>query len=227
MTERTCLECVECGATDDANASVIWLHGLGADGHDFEPIVPALRLPPDARVRFVFPHAPPRPVTINGGMVMRAWYDIRSLGVEARDHDAEGIADSTGQVGALIEREGERGVEPGRIVLAGFSQGGAIALHAGLRHRARLAGVVALSAYLLFPGSLREESAPENADTPVFLAHGEFDDVVPLAAGLLARDALSASGRPVAWSTWPVPHAVHPEEITEVGRFLSERLVAG
>ncbi len=223
MTDELLLECVERGAAQ-ATASVIWLHGLGADGHDFEPIVPALRLPAEPAVRFVFPHAPIRPVTINGGMVMRAWYDIISLGVEARDQDEEGIAASTGQVEALIAREVDRGVDPGRIVLAGFSQGGAIALHAGLRHRARIAGLVALSAYLLAPGRLDDEAAPENAATPVFLAHGQFDDVVPLVAGQHARDTLAARKQPVTWSTWPVPHAVHPEEITEVGRFLAERL---
>lgn len=215
--------CVEVGPAD-ADAAVVWMHGLGADGHDFEPIVPSLGLRPDQAVRFVFPHADPRPVTINGGMLMRAWYDIRELGVGARDEDEEGILASQAQIHGLIGREIERGISPRRIVLAGFSQGGAMAIHAGLRYPQRLAGVVALSCYLLRPDSLEAEATLANRDVPILMCHGSFDPMVPLAAGEASRDALEQAGFPVDWHTYPMEHALHPDEIDAIGAFLRDTL---
>ncbi len=217
------LECVEVGPPQ-ADAAVIWLHGLGADGYDFQPIVPELGLPSDLHVRFVFPHAPRRPVTINRGFVMRAWYDIAELSLDARTQDVDGIEASARAVSALIARERERGIPPGRLLLAGFSQGGALAIHVALRHAERLAGLVALSCYLLLPDRIGTERSEANRGLPVFQAHGEYDDVVPLVAGEMTRDALIALGHPVTWRTYPVPHAVHPREIRDIGAFLVERL---
>jgi len=198
-TERLpCVE-VEAGA-GPARHAVIWLHGLGADGHDFEPLVPYLRIDPGRAVRFVFPHAPKRAVTINMGLIMPAWYDIRDLTLEG-DVDEQGIADSTEQVRALIARENERGIETSRIVLAGFSQGGAIALHAGLRHPERLAGILALSCYLVRGEALATERSAANQKTPIFQAHGSHDPMVPLEAGLAARDRLVELGYVVDWHT--------------------------
>ncbi len=201
-------------------AAVIWLHGLGADGHDFEPIVPALGL--SAPVRFVFPNAPTRPVTINGGMVMRAWYDIVEMSLDRRV-DYDGIVESAQAIDALIAREIARGVPAERIVLAGFSQGGAVALHAGLRAPQRLAGLLILSSYLPFPQRLSEHSAA-NAQTPVFFGHGTFDMVVPATHGRRAADVLRAAGQPVSFQTWPMAHAVHPDEVRAIGAWLTERL---
>ncbi|GAB4222170.1 MAG: carboxylesterase [Acidobacteriota bacterium] len=217
------LDCVEVGPPD-ADAAVIWLHGLGADGWDFQPIVPELGLPPDLRVRFVFPHAPRRPVTINMGLVMRAWYDIAELSLDERGQDVAGIEDSARRISALVERERQRGITPARLVLAGFSQGGAMALHVGLRHPERLAGLVALSCYLLLPARTERERSEASRGLPVFQAHGEHDDVVPLVAGEMTRDALVALGCEVTWRTYPVPHAVHPREIRDIGAFLAGRL---
>jgi phospholipase/carboxylesterase len=213
--------CVEVGP-DRADAAVIWMHGLGADGHDFEPIVPGLGLRPDQAVRFVFPHADPRPVTINAGMVMRAWYDIRELG--GRDEDEPGILASQDQIHRLIGREQERGVAPERIVLAGFSQGGAMALHAGLRSPQRLAGIVGLSCYLLRADTLEREAQPANRDLPILMAHGSFDPMVPLSAGEASRDALTAAGYRVDFRTYPMEHALHPDEIDAIGEFLRQVL---
>jgi len=223
MSERDLLERVEIGP-EDATASVIWLHGLGADGHDFEPIVPELGLPRDLGVRFVFPHAEPRAVTLNAGMVMRAWYDILSLDLEHRSHDERGIRRSAEQVRQLVDRERERGVRPERIVLAGFSQGGAIAIHTALRCAHRLAGLIALSCYLVLPDTIQREASEPTRGLPVFMGHGQFDPVVPVRAGEVARDRLVALAHPVTWRTYPVPHAVHPQEISDVGAFLVERL---
>ncbi len=203
--------------------SVVWLHGLGADGHDFEPVVPMLGLPPGASVRFVFPHADVRPVTLNGGMPMRAWYDIASL-TASRDQDEAGIAASAAQVAALLARETERGVPPSRQVLAGFSQGGAMAFHVALRHPHRLAGLVSLSSYLLFPERLEAEAVAANQDLPVFIAHGDQDPVVPFAAGQHSAGVLQQAGYPVSWHSYPIPHAVSPEELADIGRFLAARL---
>ncbi|MEM8962965.1 MAG: alpha/beta fold hydrolase [Acidobacteriota bacterium] len=202
---------------ENADAAVIWLHGLGADGHDFADIPPLLGLPADLRVRFIFPHAPRMPVTLNHGMVMPAWYDIRSL--DERGQDAEGIAASAVRIEALIEREVERGVAHRRIVLGGFSQGGAVALHTSLRHANRLAGVMVLSAYLLLADRLESEASPANRDLPVFQAHGTFDPMVPYAYGTQSRDRLVASGWNVAWHEYPMAHQVCQEEIEAIGQW--------
>ena len=214
------LECVEQAPAVPARSSVIWLHGLGADGHDFESIVPELGLSDELAVRFVFPHAPRRPVTINGGMVMRAWYDIRGFDIR-RDEDIEGLRTSEAQVRALVEHEVSRGVSEERIVLAGFSQGGAIALQAGVRHPRRLAGIMALSTYLTLPEKLESEASPANTDCPVFMAHGTQDPVVPFEGGQQSRDALKAQGYEIEWREYPMPHAVCAEEIADISAWLN------
>ena len=210
-------ETVEAGATDTADGSVIWLHGLGADGHDFEAIVPDLGLA--GRLRFVFPHAPVRPVTINGGMSMRAWYDIVSL---ERDGpiDEDGIRASAELLNALIAREHQRGVPWERIVVAGFSQGGAIALHVGLRYSQALAGIMALSTYLPLAGRLPAEMAEGATKRPVFVAHGSFDPVVPFVAGQHARETLEAQDFSVEWHDYPMGHSVCAEEIVDIRNWL-------
>ena len=214
------LECVEREPSTPARSSIIWLHGLGADGHDFEPIVPELGLAEDLAVRFIFPHAPERAVTINGGMVMRAWYDILGLDIR-RDEDIEGLRTSETQVRALVEREVSRGVSEERIVLAGFSQGGAVALQAGVRHPRRLAGIMALSTYLTLPEQLESEANPANSDCPIFMAHGTQDQVVPYEGGQLSRQALEAQGYEIEWREYPMPHSVCAEEIADISSWLT------
>ena len=208
--------------TAPAEASVIWLHGLGADGHDFEPIVPQLGLPPGLGVRFVFPHAPERPVTVNGGMAMRAWYDVQDM--ELSREDEAGTRESERQVQALIEAEQARGVAPGRIVLAGFSQGGAIALHTALRYPQRLAGLLALSTYLPLADTVEAERSAANAMTPVFMAHGLDDPIIPIARGRESFRRLQELGQPAEWHEYAMPHAVCAEEIGDIGRWLTARL---
>ena len=203
--------------------SVIWLHGLGADGNDFAPIVPQLVAPQWPALRFVFPHAPIRPVTVNGGMPMRAWYDIYGFDLVARQ-DETGIRQSIAQVEALIAREQERGVPSERILLAGFSQGGAIALAAGLRHPQKLAGIIALSTYLPMADTLAGERSAANDAVPIFWGHGTLDPVVILQRGLDSRAVLEALGYKVAWHTYPMPHSVCPEEIVDLRRWIGERL---
>lgn len=200
-------------------ASVVWLHGLGADGHDFEPIVPELALPPNLSVRFIFPHAPYRPVTINSGYVMRAWYDITEIAIDA-DQDAVGIRDSEARLHALIAREQNRGIAPERIVLAGFSQGGAMALHTGLRYPQPLAGVLALSTYLPLHDLIHDELHRGNLGVPIFMAHGTADDVVPFALGEASYHLLKALGARIEWHSYPMHHAVTPQEIADIGRWL-------
>jgi phospholipase/carboxylesterase len=206
------------GGTVDA--AIIWLHGLGADGHDFEPIVPELPLPAGLRARFVFPHAPVQAVTINYGHVMPAWYDVYGDGRQ----DADGIRVSQRHIEALIARERERGVVTRRIVLAGFSQGGAIALQTGLRHPERLAGILALSTYLPLAETLGAEANPANREVPIFMAHGTEDPVIPLQRAVISRDQLRKLGYPVEWHEYPMPHAVCPEEIADVGAWLGRVL---
>ncbi|HUF92873.1 MAG TPA: dienelactone hydrolase family protein [Candidatus Limnocylindria bacterium] len=217
MSELPATVEIETGA--GPRASVIWLHGLGADGHDFEPIVPELQLPASLPVRFVFPHAPVQPVTINGGARMRAWYDVYNL-EGARREDERGVRASQARVEALIARETARGVAARHIVLAGFSQGGAIVLHTGLRHGERLAGIMALSTYLPLAGSVAKEASAANHDVPIFMAHGAMDDLIPLARAAASRDALAASGYRVQWHEYRMPHAVCGEEIADVARWL-------
>ena len=203
--------------------SIIWLHGLGADGHDFAPIVPELVDPAWPALRFVFPHAPVRPVTINNGMSMRAWYDVAGFDAHARQDEA-GIRASVAEVETLIAREHARGVPSERIFLAGFSQGGAIALAAGLCHAERLAGIVALSTYLPIAATLAAERSAANAATPIFQAHGTVDPVVALPRGSASRDTLQALGYRVDWHTYPMAHAVCAEEIGDLRRWLGQRL---
>ena len=215
-------ETVEVSTGDMPVGSVIWLHGLGADGHDFEPIVPELRL--NTPLRFVFPHAPVRPVTLNGGMAMRAWYDILSLDAEGRA-DADGVRASGRILESLIEREIERGIPAEKIVIAGFSQGGAIALHAMLTTGHDLAGVMALSTYLALPADL--ELAGSRKDIPLFMAHGSFDTVLPLQWGQLSAEKLDAVGYRVDWHEYPMAHAVCPQEIDDIGQWLRTIFDAG
>jgi len=200
------------------DAAVLWLHGLGADGHDFEPVVPQLRLPPQLRVRFVFPHASVRPVTLNMGMRMRAWYDILQLG--GGREDEAGIRESQALLEALIARERRRGVAAQRIVLAGFSQGGAVALHTGLRHAERLAGILALSTYLPLAGSLVPEHSAANLGVPLFMAHGRYDDIIPIERARQSRVALEGLGCKVEWREYAMPHAVCGEEIADIAAWL-------
>lgn len=199
-----------------ARACVIWLHGLGADGHDFEPIIPELRLPDELGVRFVFPQAPFRPVTVNGGHVMRAWYDIASPDLTASP-DFDGIAGSQAYLEELTEQQYDQGVPPERLVLAGFSQGGVIALQTALEMSAKPAGVLALSTYLVEPEG-------DGRGLRVFQAHGTVDPVVPLAVAVRTRAALQALGAEVDWHEYPMPHSVHPDEVMDMGRWLRERL---
>lgn len=208
-------------AGGSVDASIIWLHGLGADGHDFEPIVPELPLPAGLRARFIFPHAPVQAVTINYGHVMPAWYDVYGDGRQ----DADGIRASQARLEALIARERERGVATRRIVLAGFSQGGAIALQTGLRHSERLAGILALSTYLPLAETLGAEAAAANRGVPIFMAHGTEDPVIPLQRAAISRDQLRKLGYQVEWHEYPMPHAVCPEEIADVGAWLGGALI--
>ncbi|HET7360293.1 MAG TPA: alpha/beta hydrolase [Rhodanobacteraceae bacterium] len=206
--------------------SVLWLHGLGADGHDFAPIVPELVRRDWPAVRFVFPHAPVRPVTINNGARMRAWYDILEMNLANRADNA-GVEQSIAQVEALIAREAERGVPASRLVLAGFSQGGAVALTAGLRRETPLAGLVALSSYLpLTPAALAqlpEQTLPAATAQPLFMAHGQHDPVVPFAAGQASAQQLRALGFTVDWHDYPMAHQVCAEQIRDLGDWLSKR----
>ena len=205
--------------------AVIWLHGLGADGSDFEPIVPELGLPTEVGVRFVFPHAPAIPVTCNGGYVMPAWYDIISLEKNSRTVDEAGILHSRAAIRQLIARENQRGIPCERIFVAGFSQGGAVAYTTALTHPERLAGVIALSTYLPVPGVIEREGTPVNQNVPIFAAHGNHDDVVSPELGEGARDFLQTRGYTVEWQTYPMPHSVCLEEIQDIGRWLIGKMV--
>ncbi|HEX5613461.1 MAG TPA: alpha/beta fold hydrolase [Burkholderiales bacterium] len=216
------LETIEIETGTSPTAAVIWLHGLGADGHDFEPVVPELRLPQRLPIRFVFPHAPIRPVTLNQGMRMRAWYDILRLG--GGSEDEAGIRASEKQLVHLIEREGKRGIAPSRIVLAGFSQGGAIALQTTLRLAEPLAGTLALSTYLPLAAKASGERTAASAATPIFMAHGSFDPMIALEHAERSRDALIGMGYRVEWREYPMPHSVCAEEIADIAAWLSRVL---
>jgi len=209
---------VEVTTGDNPTGSVLWLHGLGADGHDFEPIVPELRLPAGLSLRFVFPHAPVQPVTINGGMAMRSWYDILSFDSEGRA-DRDGLLKSSALLEGLIDREIERGIEPGRIVIAGFSQGGAVATHTALQTRHRIAGLMALSTYLALPEDAA--SAVCRKDLPIFMAHGSFDPVLKIDWGRSSATRLTEVGYTVDWHEYPMAHAVCPQEIADISHWLS------
>jgi len=217
------LPAVEIDPSGPADAAVILMHGLGADGHDFESLVPELHLPEASRVRWVFPHAPVRPVTLNGGLPMRAWFDI--IGLDRRSQeDAAGIRESGQAISALVRRERQRGIASERIVLAGFSQGGAMALFTALRHSEALAGVLAMSTYLPLAGSLDSEAREANRRVPIFMAHGRFDPIVPLTLGEASRDALRSSGYEVDWRTYAMPHSLCAEEVTDVRQWLLQVL---
>ena len=221
------LETVEHETGPQPQWSVLWLHGLGADGNDFAPIVPELVRKDWPAIRFVFPHAPVRAVTINGGARMRAWYDIRDMNLASRA-DGEGVAESVAQVEALVEREAGRGIAAERLLLAGFSQGGAITLAAGIAGSRPLAGLIALSTYLpMTPAQAQAALKPEAASQPVFMAHGQFDPVVPQRGGEAAAQALRALGFGVEWRSYPMQHAVCAEEIRDLGDWMGARFAAG
>lgn len=217
---------VEIDTAANPDAAVIWLHGLGADGHDFEPVVGQLALAPGSRIRFIFPHAPHRPVTLNGGYVMRAWYDLYASERGARQ-DREGLEEARQVVDALIQRESERGIPPSRIVLMGFSQGGAVALHSGLRRDEPVAGIGALSTYLPLHHLLAEERHPSSHETPIFMAHGRHDPVIAYDIGISSRDHLREHGYRVDWREYPMEHSLCAEEIDDIARWLNQRLAEG
>ncbi len=216
------LEAVEIQTGKQPEASVIWMHGLGADGNDFVPVVNELDLSGTPAVRFIFPHAPLRAVTINNGYVMRAWYDVSpdDLAGNTRRADERGVRESQAQIEALIEREVMRGIPANHVILAGFSQGGAIALQTGLRHDQPLAGIMALSTYLPLADSFVREAAPANRATPIFMAHGTFDPVVPYAMGAGSMTFLTGLGYRMEWHDYPMQHSVCIEEIRDIGNWL-------
>jgi phospholipase/carboxylesterase len=216
------LETIEIATGPAPSASVIWMHGLGADGHDFEPIVPELGLPGALQVRFIFPNAPVRPVTLNMGMAMRAWYDIIEIG--GGREDGEGLRASQAAIEQLIAAEVARGIPASRIVLAGFSQGGAIAFQTGLRHPQRLAGIMALSTYLPLAGTVEDERSAANRDLPVFMAHGSVDPMISIGRAQQSRKMLEALGYPLEWHEYPMPHSVCPQEITDISDWLVRTL---
>jgi phospholipase/carboxylesterase len=216
------LEVIEIETGARPVGSVLWLHGLGADGHDFEPLVPELRLPASKPLRFIFPHAPIRPVTINNGMSMRAWYDILQMG--GGKEDEPGIRASQAAIEAMIAGEKKRGIPANKIVLAGFSQGGAIVLQTALRYPERLAGVMALSTYLPLKDFLEKERQTANSDLPVFMAHGQFDPMIGMARAQQSRQLLETLGYKVEWHEYPMAHSVCPEEIGDIAEFLIKTL---
>ena len=217
------LPAIEIETAPEPDAAVIWMHGLGDDGRGWSEVVPTLGLPRGLAIRFIFPHAPIIPVTINNGMRMRAWYDIRQANLAERA-DVEGVRRSGTQVDALLERETGRGIAPRRALLAGFSQGGAIALYAGLRYPQRLAGIVALSTYLIAPERLDAEASAANRATPIFMAHGMLDPTIPHALGEMSRDYLAHRGYAVDWNAYPMAHQVCAEEIADLQRWIGARL---
>ena len=223
MTEFPLLPAVEIETASAPDAAVIFLHGLGDDGHGWSDMVPALGLPTALRARFLFPHAPEMPVTINGGYVMPAWYDLFDADFDARA-DLNGMRTSRAHVEHLIARERSRGIASSRIVVGGFSQGGAVALYAGLRHPERLAGIVSLSAYLVDPQSLAQEATQANKATPLFIAHGTEDEVVRYQWGDASRQLLAAAGWPVEWHSFRMPHSAVLDEIRDLGQFIARVL---
>lgn len=219
------LDAIEIETAQSPDAAVIWMHGLGDDGRGWSEVVPSLRLPAELAIRFIFPHAPVMPVTINNGMRMRAWYDIRQANFNDRA-DLDGVRRSRGLVDVLLAREASRGIAMRRTLLAGFSQGGAIALYAGLRLPERLAGIVALSTYLIAGDRLDAEASAANRDVPIFMAHGLHDPVVQFAWAERSRDRLKDGGWPVEWHAYPMEHAAVLEEILAAGAFIARALAA-
>ena len=220
------LESIEIETARNATASVIWMHGLGADGNDFVPIVRELDLSGLQPIRFIFPHAPMRPVTINNGYVMRAWYDVKwgDLEGKSKEADEQGVRASQEAIVQLVERERTRGIEARGIVLAGFSQGGAIALQTGLRYPEKLAGIMALSTYLPLAETLAAEASVENRKTPIFMAHGQQDGVIPYAMAARSRDMLVEHGYDVEWHEYRMAHSVCLEEIEDIAAWLKRRV---
>ena len=221
----TILETIQIEPKGRADAAVILMHGLGADGHDFESLASELRLPSAHVIRWIFPHAPVRPVTINGGYRMRAWYDIVSFDPRTPE-DGDGIRESAEAIGALVDAERDRGIAADRIILAGFSQGGAIALYTALRSAERLGGLVGMSCYLPLASALEAEASPANASVPIFLAHGGYDPVVPFMLGEKTRDSLLSLGYDVDWHTYPMQHSVCAEEVADLRAWLLKALPA-
>ena len=218
--DKQLLESIEIATGIDPVASVIWLHGLGADGGDFVPVVPELGLPDDLPVRFIFPHAPAIPITCNNGYVMRGWYDIIHFDQINREADTHGVVRSIEAITQLIKRENERGIPCSRIVLAGFSQGGAIAYSVGLTYPEKLAGIVALSTYIPAPELIENAHTLINHSTPIFAGHGGMDPIVPVTLGKAAYEKLAATGHPISWHTYPMQHSVCMPEIVAVGEFI-------
>jgi phospholipase/carboxylesterase len=216
------LQYIEIETGDNPTAAVIWLHGLGASGHDFEPVVPELGLPEDAAVRFIFPHAPNLPVTINGGMSMPAWYDIKAMDID-RVVDAEQLRASADAVAKLVEREKEKGVPADRIIIAGFSQGGAVAYELGLSYPERFGGILALSTYFATADTVQRSEA--NADVPISVYHGTFDPMVPESLGVRSVETLKEMGYDPSYQTFPMEHSVCLEEIQDIGRFIRRHLL--
>ena len=217
------LETIELLTSDKPDASVIWLHGLGADGHDFEGLVPELKLPDELAIRFIFPHAPSRPITLNNGYVMRGWYDISNLEF-GHQEDIEGIQQSSLAIEQLIKQENKRGIPNQRIVLAGFSQGGAIVLHTALRYAEPLAGLMALSTYLPLKNSFESEINSANKNIPIFMAHGLQDDIVKYQYGIESRNILEKNNYSVEWHDYPMAHSVCIEEIKDIRDWLIKQL---
>jgi phospholipase/carboxylesterase len=217
------LSAIEIETAPNPDAAVIWMHGLGDDGQGWSEVVPSLGLPKSLAIRFIFPHAPMMAVTINNGMRMRAWYDIRQANLNERA-DVDGVRRSQAHVDALLAREAARGIASTRTLLAGFSQGGAIALFAGLRCDARLAGIVALSTYLIAPDRLATEASDANRDLPIFMAHGTHDPVIAFAWAERSRDVLAAAGWPLEWHAYPMEHSAVNEEIIAAGAFITRVL---
>ena len=223
MSEFALLPAVEIETAGTPDAAVIFLHGLGDDGHGWSDMVPALRLPPSLSVRFVFPHAPEMPVTVNGGYVMPAWYDLYDADFGARA-DLNGVRTSQSHLEHLVTRERERGIAASRIIVGGFSQGGAVALFAGLRHPERLAGIVALSTYLVDPASLAQQASSANRRTPIFVGHGTQDEVVRFEWGRSSAKLLEDAGFPVEWHEYAMPHSAVLAELEDLGRFIARVL---
>ncbi|MFK8081311.1 MAG: alpha/beta hydrolase [Granulosicoccus sp.] len=217
------LDSIEINTADQCEYSVIWLHGLGASGHDFEPVVPELNLLDRPGVRFVFPHAPVRPITVNGGAAMRGWYDITSMDFGNRQQDTAGVRDSADHINALIEAEIERGVSAGNILLAGFSQGGAIALFTALTSSHKLGGVMALSTYLPIQEAVLAELTEHGKQLPVFMAHGQFDDVIQIQHAEQSHTVLSEHGIEVEWHSYAMAHSVSTEEVADISAWLKRQ----
>jgi phospholipase/carboxylesterase len=214
------LPCVEVETAAEPDSSIIWLHGLGANGHDFEPIIPELKLPNHASIRFIFPHAPSIPVTINNGMVMPAWYDVKDMSMD-RDIDYEEITNSSGSINELVDREIDRGIDSKRIIIAGFSQGGAVAYEVALSYEKPLAGLMALSSYLATEATIKPSTA--NKKIPILVCHGAYDLVVPEILGTRAVDSLKAMGYTPEYHSYPMQHAVYPEEIIDISNWIRDR----